>query len=147
MNEKIVVKNTRFGLGLISKEKIKKGEVVWKITPKNVILYNEEECIKYLNSIQTDLEKKFFLDYTLGIKDKLCFILDDGKYMNHSLSPNCFTDMDTIVTYALRDIEVGEELFEDYRMFDHPPFLYNLLEKYNCFPDYYEVPPNPNTKD
>ena len=145
MNEKIVVKNTFFGLGLMSKEKIKKGEVVWKPTSKNVILYNEEECIKYLNSIQSDLKKKFFLDHSFGVKNKLCLLLDDGKYMNHSLSPNCFTDMDTIITYALRDIEIGEELFEDYTKFDHPPFLYNFLEKYNCYPDYYEVPPKTNS--
>jgi SET domain-containing protein len=70
----------------------------------------------------------------------LCFIKDDGKYMNHSTEPNCGTDMSTGDTYAIRDIEPGEQLFEDYAKFEHPPFLFPLLEKYKCAPNYYDIP-------
>lgn len=51
--------------------------------------------------------------------------------------------MSTGNTYALRDIELGEELFEDYNRFEHPPFLFGLLRKYECEPDYYDLPPGP----
>lgn len=60
--------------------------------------------------------------------------------MNHSTDPNCLTDMQTGHTYALRDIEPEEQLFEDYGNFEHPSFLLHLLEKYNCAPNYYDIP-------
>ena len=85
-------------------------------------------------------EAQRFLDMTYGIMDKLCLITDDGKYMNHSTSPNCETDMKTGFTYAIRDIEPDEQLFEDYARFEHPDFLLPLLEKYQCEPSYYEIP-------
>ena len=72
--------------------------------------------------------------------DKLCYITDDGKYMNHSTEPNCWTDMKTGNTYAIRDINPEEQLFEDYGTFEHPSFLLPLLAKYDCAPDYYEIP-------
>lgn len=55
--------------------------------------------------------------------------------------------MKTGTTYALRDIEVNEELFEDYNRFEHPAFLFPLLEKYECPPDYYELPSEPTVID
>jgi SET domain-containing protein len=76
----------------------------------------------------------------LNLTDKLCYIKDDGKYMNHSTDPNCLTDMMTGDTYAVKDIEPDEQLFEDYGKFEHPKFLLPLLEKYECSPDYYEIP-------
>lgn len=72
--------------------------------------------------------------------DKLCLITDDGKYMNHSTDPNCLTDMETGNTFAIKNIKDGEQLFEDYRRFEHPVFLFPLLLKYECAPDYYDLP-------
>ena len=43
-------------------------------------------------------------------------------------------------TYAIRDIEPDEQLFEDYQNFEHPIFLLALLQKYKCAPDYYDIP-------
>ena len=60
--------------------------------------------------------------------------------MNHSTIPNCSTDMRTGNTYAIRDIEPDEQLFEDYQNFEHPIFLLALLQKYKCAPDYYDIP-------
>ena len=60
--------------------------------------------------------------------------------MNHSTQPNCITDMQTGHTYAFRDILPNEQLFEDYGRFEHPSFLFPLLEKYQCAPDYYTIP-------
>lgn len=74
--------------------------------------------------------------------DKLCLIQDDGKYMNHSTGPNCLTDMKTGNTYAIKNIPKNDQLFEDYRNFEHPIFLLPLLKKYNCAPDYYDLPSN-----
>jgi hypothetical protein len=48
--------------------------------------------------------------------------------------------METGNTFAIRDIEAGEQLFEDYAKFEHPDFLLPLLKKYDCAPTYYEIP-------
>ncbi len=91
-----------------------------------------------MNNLQ---DQQHFLDITFGKKDMICLITDDGKYMNHadksSYNCNCKTDIMTGNCYALRDITIGEQLFEDYSTFSHPEFLYTLLKKYKCEPTYY----------
>lgn len=109
--------------------------------------FDGPQAAAYLESLSTKADCKWFLDATYGIHGKLGLILDDGKYMNHSLTPNCITNMKTGTTYALRDIEENEELFEDYNRFEHPAFLFPLLEKYECPPDYYDLPSEPTVID
>jgi hypothetical protein len=62
----------------------------------------------------------------------LCLITDDGQYVNHSDDPNCKTHLVSGNCYAIKDIEKGEQIFEDYNSFSHPPFLLDLLKKYNA---------------
>ena len=109
--------------------------------------FDGQQAAAHLESLPTKADCKWFLDATYGIHGKLGLILDDGKYMNHSLTPNCITNMKTGTTYALRDIEENEELFEDYNRFEHPAFLFPLLEKYECPPDYYDLPSEPTVID
>ena len=104
----------------------------------NVIEYTEKQCIKYLNLLSFT-EAQTFLDLTYGRDNKLCKILDDGQYMNHSSNPNCKTYMKNGNVYALCDITIGNELFEDYSTYEHPDFLYKLLDKYLCRPKYYDI--------
>ena len=53
----------------------------------------------------------------------------DQDIVNHSEDPNIFTDCEDVYTIALRDIEEGEELTEDYRH-EPSPFLEKLREEY-----------------
>jgi SET domain-containing protein len=135
------IQNTIFGKGIFAKEQIKKGKCIWKYSNKiNVIEYDETRCKQYLESLTCKKEAIKFLDLTYGRKEKLCLIIDDGKYMNHSDRPNCKTNMETGNVYAIKDINFGEELFEDYTTFEHPSYLFELLEVYKCKPDYYNFP-------
>lgn len=43
---------------------------------------------------------------------------DDARYLNHSDNPNLKTFAEPDCDVALRDIQIGEELLEDYREFD-----------------------------
>lgn len=43
---------------------------------------------------------------------------DDARFLNHSQTPNLKTFSEPDVDIAIRDIQVGEELLEDYREFD-----------------------------
>ena len=58
-------------------------------------------------------------------------ILDDGSVWNHSASPNTGNHPDEgkgdgVSSYALRDIEVGEELTDDYAVHARLPWFENL---------------------
>jgi hypothetical protein len=130
------------GQGLYAVSHIPQGTLVWKfVAGDNVVEYDEAAATRHLSTLSM-ADAKVFLDLTYGIGDKLCYITDDGRYMNHSTQPNCITDMATGHTYALRDIAPNEQLFEDYARFEHPVFLFPLLERYQCAPSYYQIPPD-----
>jgi hypothetical protein len=138
------------GKGIIVKERIKKGDVIWISkrvsydnshleTDYNVIYYNEANINEYISNLSKYESIKHFLDYSYGISEEIHYILDDGKYINHSSQPNCITDISDATTYAKRDIEIGEMLTEDYSTYSHPNYLKCILKKYNCEPDYYNI--------
>ena len=143
----------KHGKGIFALENVKKGACVWEYVlysnanangNANVKEFDEQQSQTYLNSLP-DLEaQQSFLNLSFGKDDVLCLILDDGQYMNHAEASdpqcNCKTDLKTGHCFATREIKAGEQLFEDYATFSHPSFLYPLLEKYNCAPDYYEMP-------
>ena len=56
--------------------------------------------------------------------------LDDGGMVNHSDNPSLATNNDDDYSYSTRDIQIGEELTEDYRTYDHVPFFEDLCKKY-----------------
>eukprot|EP01041_Mallomonas_annulata_P003511 gene3511-6982_t len=127
------------GLGLFSTQHIRVGSLIWRFKAgENVLIYDRDAAYQHLRN-KTMAEAQNWLDLTYGLHGKICEILDDGKYMNHSVTPNCKTDANGDV-YAITDIHTGEQLFEDYVSFDHPAFLYDLLSKYDCEPDYYNIP-------
>ena len=67
--------------------------------------------------------------------------------MNHSnTDPNCITIEDSNC-YAKRDIEIGEQLFEDYRTFDHPEWMGPIRIKYDAIEPFYEIPQKNSPKN
>ena len=105
------------GDGLFSLENLPSGTIVWKFTAGvNVNIYNGEEAAEYLEKFKDIRDAQRWLDLTYGFKGNLCEITDDGKYMNHCTSPNCRT-RENGDTYTIREIEAGEQLFEDYTVF------------------------------
>ena len=136
------------GKGLFSTQYIKQGAYIWHYNANpynipNVIEYTEKQTIAHLSTMPTLAAAKRFLELTYGRGELLCLIVDSGRFINHAAPPhcNCRTEMKTGHVYALTDIAPGAELFEDYATFDHPPYLYGLLEKYECSPTYYAIPP------
>ncbi|CAM9678884.1 unnamed protein product, partial [Ectocarpus fasciculatus] len=110
------------GKGLFATAFVKEGSLVWEYdNGVNITEYDEQTANTHLASLSFH-ECQRFLDLTYGQRGLLCEVLDDGKYMNHSEVPNCKTSTGGN-TYAIRDIQPGDELFEDYATFDHPDFL------------------------
>ena len=143
MNIHYEIRETAFGKGLFVLESVPAGTCIWSYKlNENVIEYDEHQSIAYLKSLPTLKEQQRFLDASFGKGPVLCLINDDGQYVNHADAPdcNCRTDLSTGHCYTIRDLLPGEQIFEDYSSFTHPPFLFPLLKQYQCEPDYYALP-------
>lgn len=107
------------GLGLFADEFIPKGTVIWKFTPGFDQKFTKEQINNFPKQVQEYLETYSWLSQKSG---KYCFSADNGKYFNHSKSPNSlsayYEGEEEVVTKALRDIQKGEEIFDDYSSFE-----------------------------
>jgi uncharacterized protein len=97
------------GMGLFADEFIPKGMLIWKFDPESDKIISMEEFRS-----MDDKEKSKIRTYgysTIG-SENIKWLMDNGKYVNHSESPNLKFISDS--SYAIRDIQQGEELTEDY---------------------------------
>lgn len=152
------------GLGVFADEKIRQGSIVWRHVSGQYTVY-DERAFRALIDKMTPAEVVYELAHTFGLKDLpgcLIRIHDDGVLINHSANANLATnrsaapeaslDMTSVhyvqdvtralldVRYALvatRDIEIGEELTNDYaaEVVD-PPFYDVLCEEYGVRESY-----------
>ena len=131
------------GKGVFAQQKIKKGTLVWKrILGINAKIYTKESSFKHCATI-SETERNRFLDVAYGDGNDLVFTWDDSQYFNHSNFANCGgheTEWHDPHCYAIKDIEIGQELLEDYRDYDHTNWMIDLYNKYTRMPDFYDVP-------
>lgn len=102
------------GIGVFAKNRIAKGTLVWKLDAR----FDRRIPVDTYES-QTGPVKSYLDRYSYPDRRDPSFIVfeaDDARYMNHDDDPNC--DVSTPEeTYALRDIEAGEELTCNYNHF------------------------------
>lgn len=107
------------GLGLFANENIKKGSVIWKFTPGFDIKFTKGEIKKLPKQAKDFLEVYGWLSKKSG---KICLSSDNGKYFNHSASPNClskyYENEEEVITKAIKDIKKGEEITDNYNSFE-----------------------------
>jgi len=107
------------GLGLFADEFIPKGTIIWKFSQGFDLKFTKREIKKFPKQIQEYLEVYCWLSKK---GDKYCFSSDNGKYFNHSKNPNSlsayYEDEEEVVTKAIRDIQKGEEITDDYSTFE-----------------------------
>ncbi len=116
-----VLTSSIHGLGLFAKIFIPKGTIWWHARPQDVLIISKEQfqiiSTSYKNEI---LENSFkaLLTYSYYERDlgTLIFCLDDSKFVNHSFDANsgASEDENGFCSVALRDIQPGEEITEDY---------------------------------
>jgi hypothetical protein len=153
------VKECEFGLGLFSKQYINKGDVVWKASVgENVLLFSEQDFNDFhLTSTPEEYERLLEIAYSDSslIKNGIVIPKDECQYTNHSNTPNCgsynchhhvnasgHNDNDPKFwahSYALRDIDINEELTEDYTHYHIPNWFIKVLTNENKLPNYYDV--------
>lgn len=111
------------GLGLHAIERIPKGTVVWD----HDWPIDQTIPVSARDTLPPHVQKYLAVyGYREGRNIVLCG--DDARYFNHSKTPNCRSAHGT-QTVAIRDIEPGEELTDDYEGFDDDFPLYGHLLK------------------
>lgn len=110
------------GLGIFAIQFIPKHTPLWKgEVGKNVLIITADQYKTLKNSqkpsIWNELEMHAYYEQEI---DSLVYNLDNVRFMNHSTTPNAGNpiDLPTLMTaYALRDIQVGEEITINYSDF------------------------------
>ena len=100
--------NEDVGYGVVAKEYIPKGTITWvldkfdrEFTPKE---------FDQLDTIYQELLETYAYKNNLG---NLVLCWDNARFVNHSFNANCLTTAYNF-EIAIRDIEIGEQLTDDY---------------------------------
>ena len=103
------------GLGLFAGEPVKEGQIIWEFSPFIDQVYSQR---KFLSMCRTlcDVEIEHILSSSYKRNKKFYYLTDNTRFINHD-EINCNVMLvDDKVEVALRDIEAGEELLENYFM-------------------------------
>jgi SET domain-containing protein len=103
------------GVGVFAAEPIPSGTRIWQLAPGLDRLIHVSE-IETLPPLFQAFVERYSYPYPHDT-DQLIVELDNGRFMNHSQTPNTvFSDPDA--GYTIRDIAQGEELLCNYAEFD-----------------------------
>ena len=106
------------GLGLFADQFIPKGTTLWKFTPGLDLKFTKAQIQSFPELAQQHLKTYGWLSKK---SQMYCYAIDNGKYFNHSKTPNSlsayYDDEEELVTKAIRDIEIGEEITDDYKTY------------------------------
>jgi uncharacterized protein len=110
------------GFGVFATRFIPKGTITWALDDLDQLL--EPELVKALDEDRKKLVLKYSYRNQHG-KFVLCW--DNGRFVNHSFHANCIGTAYEI-EIAVRDIQVGEQLTDDYGTL-------NVDEPFDCLPE------------
>lgn len=108
------------GIGLFADQKILKGTIMWKYNSRFDIAYDPEEVKNFPLIQQGQIDRYAYLSKVTG---RYIYSMDDSRFTNHSSqNPNegseKFPDSEEPCGIAIRDIEIGEEILVNYKLFD-----------------------------
>ncbi len=101
------------GLGLFAAEFIPKGTRVWEYREGFDYRVSEQFVKSLPEPAQSTLRH-----YSALWGGGYVISADDARFLNHSNVPNLQTFSEPDCDIAVRDIQIGDELLEDYREFD-----------------------------
>ena len=105
------------GVGLFAARDIRKGEMVWVLDTRVDQLLTEAEI-----AVLDPIERAQVMRYAYFSNELQKYVLcaDDGRFFNHSSTPNCIDKEipQCNFTAAARDIAAGEEMTCDYVLLD-----------------------------
>lgn len=106
-------KSTIHGIGLFATEFIPKGTLVWELNTNFDLVYTHEEFEALPKNAKDSI-----LFYGHFQKEEGGYILcsDDARFFNHSTDANCKSEIGK--TFAIKDININEEITDNYMEFD-----------------------------
>lgn len=117
------------GLGVFAVTDIPGGTVWWSAELADTITISRgqfEALASSASSPATDAMMSAIQEYSIYLAtfDLMVLIPDNGRYVNHSDDPNsgALVAGTELRSVALRHIAAGEEILEDYGMYDHCPW-------------------------
>lgn len=131
--------STIAGLGLFADEDIKQGEIIWRYDPQTCMVFTQQQLSTLVNSAQYIESIKYYLTYGWYVSQLggVVVCLDNGRFVNHSSAPNLGqitpSDESWRFSFALRDIEKGEELTENYASYDSTDWFNDLHHNHDIF--------------
>lgn len=131
---KAEVRMTKYGLGTFAAEFIPANTKVQIMNESRY--FSHKEALEYLESLPTIEEKKYWLTHVYEVKGKVAEDPYDQTIFNHSSTPNLqnvFRDCNDGYSYALRDIQPGEEFTKRYSII---PFLDELRKQHGVVWDF-----------
>lgn len=101
------------GLGAFATRRIRKGACIIEYIGERI---TDEEADKRYDDMAMDRHHTFLFSLGDGTSIDASFGGNDARFINHACAPNCEAILDGghIFIEAIRDIEMGEELFYDY---------------------------------
>lgn len=103
--------NDEVGVGVFARQPIPAGTIVWVQDPMDRV-FTMEDLSGMSALLQRQMLHYSYMDHTQHMV--LCW--DLAKYFNHSCDANCL-GLDFPFELAVRDIEAGEQLTDDYATF------------------------------
>lgn len=126
------------GLGLFAKKLIPKGTIWWHARPQDVLIITKDQFFTLETSLKASsmngyIDTLLTYSYYERNLDALIFCLDNSRFVNHSNNANsgASEDENGLCAMALRDIQPGEEITEDYSKYT----LCRWLKKYKKYFD------------
>lgn len=95
------------GIGAFSAQFIPKNTKIWEFTQgMDVRIFGEDE------ELLDDIGREFLYKYGYLENNTWTICIDEGRHFNHSSHPNTYDNEEG--TFALKDINVGEEITTNY---------------------------------
>ena len=108
-------KSNTHGIGLFAGEEIKKEDIIWMPTKEFISLFSQEE-LDALDSSDKQMVQHY--GYFHKENNEWHFAGDNSRFINHSTESNIIRTDNTDGVRAVRDIDTGEELLQNYSDFE-----------------------------
>lgn len=126
----VVAESPGKGLGVFVQEAVAQHRLLWDVRASRAVVLSEAQAQQLAAQLQASGQLKAALQH-MYFDRAGCLIdvrQDDGRFVNHSSRPNSALgavltaqgvpgDFQPNCSYALRDIQPGEELLEDYNTY------------------------------
>jgi Pyridoxal-dependent decarboxylase, C-terminal sheet domain len=116
------------GQGIVLLQPVKEGSVIYAFGPLGVthICHTESSVLEHIAPM-SETDAQFFLNHIFCWQGTMIELIGSCKFMNHCGNPTLKLAPGSDSSWvATRDLEVGEEITDNYATFDNPPWYVEI---------------------